>query len=89
MLRGHDWLEMLIWGISLAVAAVPESLPAVVTGALAIGTTRMARQNAIVKRLPAVETMGCTTVICTDKTGTLTKNEMTARRLFLDGAESR
>jgi Ca2+-transporting ATPase len=83
--QGKELWPMIIWGISLAVAAVPEALPAVVTGALAIGTTRMARRHAIIKRLPAVETMGCTTVICTDKTGTLTKNEMTVRRLSLDG----
>ncbi len=75
---------MIMVGISLAVAAVPEGLPIVVTIALAIGTQKMASQNALMKRLHAVETLGCTTVICTDKTGTLTKNEMTVVKCFVN-----
>jgi Ca2+-transporting ATPase len=85
ILEGRYFLDMILWGISLAVAAVPEALPAIVTGALAVGMYRMAKVNTIVKRLPAVETLGCTSVICSDKTGTMTKGEMTVQRLYVSG----
>jgi Ca2+-transporting ATPase len=85
MLRGQPFVEMLVFGIALAVAVVPEALPAVVTISLALGVQRMARRHVLVRRLPAVETLGSVSVIGSDKTGTLTKDEMTVRRLYAAG----
>jgi Ca2+-transporting ATPase len=84
LVRGLPAIEMFMFGIALAVAVVPEALPAVVTISLAIGVRRMVKRHALVRRLPIVETLGSTSVICTDKTGTVTKNEMTVRRLLAD-----